>query len=60
MSVGHAENQKDAAEKRYTEVACTNRHIAVQNLEREVQEALYNDKNGINLLTVKLYGISIL
>ena len=52
MSVIRAEKQKISAEKKYTEVACTNRHIGVQKLEEEVHEAISNDNNRINLLKV--------
>ena len=52
VSVIRAEKQKSVAEKKYTEVACTNRHIGVQKLEEEVHEDISNDSNKINLLKV--------
>ena len=52
MSVARAEIQKQEAERRYTEVACTNRHIVIQSMEREIAEALSTESNGINLLQV--------
>ncbi|KAI6660660.1 hypothetical protein LOD99_10340 [Oopsacas minuta] len=50
VSVGRAEQQKSLAEKRYTEVARTNRHITVQKFEKEISETLDTEKNKINIL----------
>ena len=52
VSVARAEIQNEDADRRFMEVACKNRHLAIQGVEKEISETLLSERNGINLLEV--------